>query len=601
MTSDPENTPAGTAPAPPPWHRRARVRTAALLVAIGLALVVPRAATLHGIEVAAIFEFADMADHLYFLDTLAKRKLEGQTSDPFFSMFPETLPERLAEQWTTGVYHVARLWALALGTGSLWTTLLTNTLFTLILLGAVIGLGASLGGIRVGLWGALLTALCPALVASTWYFSLDYPLLAMSIMGLYLLKLTRGFTSWGWVIAFAAWSALGTVIKPTYAMYVVGPAAWIMVMGMRQASARAARLMIAARVAVGLVLSLALVYAIYRPNWDHVYREIKVHVVDRTLPGASIDAFTLEWILANIKMAMINFPYPIMALALPGLALVHLRREGVDRGFWLSYLYSTYLFLTLLANKMERYIQPVYPVFCLLTAWAVIDRVPRRFQTPVLLTLVAAFGACLVVTHYNPTPWYFQQRDTIPRDSSFHPFRYEFHMPGHQRLAALRELKHDSHCELGPMLDQIKKWMATDKARRPLAVIYLRDPRRMTKVHPPVFFRRLIPGLTLTVRDRIFVVPNLHEMPVVPVHLRHAPNVLIIHGPEIRKKDIPAPLQVKARRMLSVTCQQERFPFGLTWARPRAGAHGPRPGAPGPRLESPGPPSRLPAPPTGGQ
>ncbi len=601
MSKDPENRQEGPAPAPPPWHRRARLRTAMMLAALGLALVVPRALTLHGIEVAAIFEFADMADHLYFLDTMVKRELPGQSSDPFFSMFPETLPDRLAEQWTTGVYHVARLFAGSLGTGSLWTTLLTNTLFTLILLGAVIGLGASFGSLRVGLWGALLTALCPALVASTWYFSLDYPLLAMGIMGLYFLRLTRGFTCWRWVIAFAVWSALGTVIKPTYAIYVVGPAAWIMVAGLRRVTDRNSRLLIVARVAVGLVLSLALVYAIYRPNWAQIYNETRVHFVDRTLPGASIDAFTMEWILANIKMAMINFPYPIMALVLPGLALIHLRREGVDRGFWLSYLYSTYLFLTLLANKMERYIQPVYPVFCLLAAWAVIDRVPRRFQTPALLALVAAFGACLVTTHYNPTPWYFQQKDTIPQDSSFHPFRYEFHMPGDSGLARLRQMQHDSHCQIGPMLAQVKTWMAAAKGKRPWAMIYLRDPRRMTKMHPPVFFRRLIPALTLTMGDRIFIVPNLHEMPVVPVHLRHAPNVLIIHGPEIRKKDIPSPLQIKARRTLDITCMgKERFPFGLTWARPRPGSLGPRPGSPGPRLETPGPP-RLPAQPHGGR
>ena len=579
MSKDPEN--AQESSPPRRWHQRRRLGVAVMVTLLGLALVVPRALTLHGIETAAIFEFADMADHLYFLDTLAKRKLEGQSSDPFFKMFPETLPERLAEQWTTGVYHVARLWALTYGTGSLWTTLLTNMLFTLILLGAVVGLGSSLGGIRVGLWGALLCALCPALVASTWYFSLDYPLLAMTTMGLYILWLSRGFTRWHWSILFAVWSALGTVIKPTYAVYLLGPAAWVLAVELRR---NPARLRVAARVLVSLAVSLGLVYTLYRPNWDQIIHETRVHFVDRTLPGASIDPFTLEWLLSNIKMAVINFPWPIMLLALPGLVLIHLGskkkqlRAGmapVDRGFWLSYLYSTYLFLTLLANKMERYIQPVYPVFCLLTVWWVIDRVPRRWQTPALVALVAAFGSCLVVTHYHPTPWFFQDRDTIAQESSFHPFRYEFHMPGHERLARLRELKLESECQIKPVLDQLSRWLEAGKDRRPLAMIYLRDHKRMTKMHPPVFFRRLIPAITLTVRDRIFIVPNLHEMPLVPLHLRHAPNVVIIHGPEIRKKDIPAPLQVKARRILPITCNREAFPIGLTWARPRPGAQGP--------------------------
>lgn len=557
---------------PGPWHRRKRVRVAVMITLLGLALVVPRALTLHGIETAAIFEFADMADHLYFLDTLAKRKLDGQASDPFFKIFPETLPERLAEQWTTGVYHVARVWALTYGTGSLWTTLLTNMLFTLVLLGAVVGLGSSLGGIRVGLWAALLCALCPALVASTWYFSLDYPLLAMTTMGLYILWLSRGFTRWHWSILFAVWSALGTVIKPTYAVYLLGPAAWVLALELRR---NLARLRIVGRVLVSLAVSFGLVYALYRPDWNQILNETRVHFVDRTLPGASIDPFTMEWLLSNIKMAVINFPWPIMLMAVPGLVLIHLKRRGADRGFWLSYLYSTYLFLTLLANKMERYIQPVYPVFCLLAVWWITDRLPRRWQTPALVALAVAFGSCLVVTHYNPTPWFFQDKDTIARESSFHPFRYEFHMPGHERLARLRELKVDSECQIKPVLDQLSRWLKADAGTRPLSMIYLRDFKRMTKMHPPVFFRRLIPAITLTVRDRIFIVPNLHEMNTVPMHLRHAPNVMIIHGPEIRKKDIPAPLQVKARRILPITCNRETFPIGLTWAKPRPGALGP--------------------------
>ena len=569
--------------------QRPRVRLAIMLALLGLALSVPRALTLHGIRVAAIFEFADMADHLYFLDTLAKRRLDKHAGDPFFQMFPETLPDRLAEQWTTGVYHVARLWALPLGTGSLWTTQLTNLLFTLILLGAVVGLGSTLGGIRVGLWGALLTALCPALVASTWYFSLDYPLIGMTTMGLYILWKSRGFTLWKWVILFALWSALGTVIKPTYAVYLLGPAAWVLALQLW----RGPRLLALLRVAAGLGLSLGLVYVLYRPNWDQVLNETRVHFVDRTLPGASIDPLTLEWFVSNIKMALVNFPAPLLALALPGLLLLHFPRSsgagrwsrlrallppragGTDHGFWISYLWSTYLFLTLLANKMERYIQPVYPVFCLLAVWWVVDRLPRRFQTPSLSALALAFAALLVTTHYQPIPWFPQDRDTIPQESSLHPFRYEFHMPGKQRLAALRELQLDSACQIKPVLDQISRWIQVDATPRPLALIYLRDPKRMTKMHPPVFFRRLIPALTLTVRDRIFVVPNLHEMDRVPMHLRHAPNVMIIHGPEIRRQDIPAPLQVKARRMLSVACMGEDFPFGLTWARPAPGSVGP--------------------------
>ena len=563
---------------------RGKWPTLVLALLIVLAVALPRLLVLSGIHVAAVFEFADMADHLYFLDNLAKRHSLPGVDDPFLTMFPETTPDRLAEQWTTGVHHVARLWALRLGTGSLWTTLLTNLLFTAVLVLAVVGLGRSLGSLRVGLWAALLTVLCPALVASTWYFSLDYPLVGMALMGLLLLWKTRGFSLWRWTLAFAVWSALGTVVKPTYAIYVLGPAAWALVHGLRQARPR---WLVPLRVVAGLAVSLLLVYAIYRPDWDQIYRETRVHFVDRTLPGASIDPFTWEWLLANIKMAAVNYPLPLLLLALPGLALLHTswKRQDptvkVDRWFWIAFLWSTYLFLTLLANKMERYIQPVYPVFCLLTAYWVVDRVGRRWQTALLSLLAAAFAATLVVSHYHPTPWFPQEQDTIAQSSSLHPFRYEFHMPGKQRLARLRRLGLDSECQLTPMVDQLKAWLATQQRRRPLGLIYLRDPARMRKVHPPVFFRRLIPAVTLALPKRIFVVPNLHELPHIPMYLRHAPTLVVIHGPEINAAQLNPPgveprLKVAARRMLDVTCLGERFAIGMTLAHAAAAGSGPR-------------------------
>ena len=579
-----------------------RVRLILLIAAIAAALIVPRMLTLRGVQTAAVMEFADMADHLYMLDIYAKRWAlsEAQQQDPYLLAFPDTRPDELAIQWPPGLYRLAALWSAPLGAGALWTTQLTNLLFTLILLGAVVGLGHAMAGLRVGLWAALLTVLNPGLVASTWYFSLDYPMLALVLLALLLLLRTNGFARWLPTLAFAVVSALGCYIKPNFAIYLLLPSVAAVAVGLRDAGAGRPRALVLLRTLAGAAVSLILVLLIYRPDWQRVAMEARIHFLERQLPGSASDPWTAEWLLTNIKFALVSYPWPLLILAAPGLLLLHDPRGRLARlsGRWLllSFLWGSYLLLTVLATKMERYAQPVYPVLCLLTAWWLSAIPPPRWRVPALASAAAAFALVLVVAHYYPIPWLPDTMAARPASSAYNPFRYEMHMPGAARLERLRLQRWDAACTLEPVMDQITALVrAHAPAGRPLGLLHLRgdlDPAG-PQPYPPMAFRRMIPALTQLFKDRYLLVGGLHAMDRVPMAMLHVPALLVMHGPDIKPELLhPAHLRLAGRVNLTYRCHAEQYPLWLSLTVPlQQVGDGPPPGAPGSpgAATSPGP------------
>ena len=561
--------------------RSPRVRLVLLIGAIAAALAVPRILTLRGVETAAVIEFADMADHLYMLDIYAKRLWlsEAQQQDPYLLAFPHTRPDDLAIQWPPGLYRLAALWSGSLGAGALWTTQLTNLLFTLILLGSVIGLGHAVASWRLGLWAALLTALNPGLVASSWYFSLDYPMLALVLLALLLLLRSQGFARWAPTLAFAVVSALGCYIKPNFAIYLLVPSVAAVVVGLRNGRGRGKALVLL-RCLVGAAVSLLLVLLIYRPDWQRVALEARNHLQLNNLPGATTVPWSTEWLLSNIKFALVSYPWPLLLLALPGLLLLHRPGRGLA-GRWalLSFLWGSYLLLTILATKMERYAQPVYPVLCLLTAWWLSSLPPPRWRTRALVSAAAAFALVLVITHYHPTPWLPRTMASRPPGSAFDPFRYEMIMPGSDRLDRLRLWRWDSECQLGPLLNQIKT-LAREKAPadRPLGALHLRgevDPAG-PRPYPSMGFRRMIPALTQVLKERYLLVGGLHAMDHIPMSMLHVPALLVLHSADVKPEErYPEHLRLVGRSAVEYTCRGEHFPMWISLTLPLQPVGGP--------------------------
>lgn len=549
--------------------QRPAVRYGAMLALLALALTVPRSLGLRDLEVTASLDYEDGPFHQAFLDADQKREaMPRLAADPYFGAHPEMLPEMLVPHWPPGLYKIAGVFAGVFGPASLWTTQLTNLLFALIMVVAVIGLGAALGGPRLGLWAGLLTLLCPPLLGATWYLSPDFPLAAMVTGGLFLLHRSRRFGDRWATLLLGLWSALGLYIKPTYALYLVGPALLVLVQALR---ARAGRKKALLNAGLGALVAVTLFVLLY-PGWDQVPSYIRRHFVDvnTQLPGTAIRPLTLEWLLAYAKLVFAAFPWPLLLLVLPGLVLLVVRgwRTGAAARLLLVFVGSSYLLLTLVSVKMERYAEPLYPVLCLLAAWWIVRLVPRRWQLTALLWSAVTFGGVLWVVHQRPTPWLPARWAALPRSgphkpNAFHPMRYELTPPGGRRLAALRRWRWDAECRIGPLLNQARRWIEEAPGRRPVGLsLYPGIPHRI--------FLGLLPALCQEIRDR-FVITHLYDYgawPLLP-GLARAPTLIVLQPPNAPITEKSPGIQVVARRRFDVHCRGGDVPLVLTWARPR--------------------------------
>ena len=522
-----------------------------LLGAILLALVLPRLLALGGVSYVDHLQFNDMPAHLANADKL--HGLTFNSDQRYFTSAP--LRGRLDNpvRWPAGVYHVALPFISAFGPLSVWTTQLTNMVFLLLLLAGVFRLGSHLHSARLGLWAALLTALCPPLVASTWYFSLDFPLVAMVAVGLWALWRTAGFSRWRRGLIFGALSCLGLFVKPAYALYLLAPSLWTLVTGLRRRGKPAWRVLGTLALATALtLLGTALLQGL---DLQSRLDDLTIHLLEWQAPQALQAELTqgapgtLSWFLAIPRFVVVNFPLPLLLLVLPGLIRLHLpgswppvsQTTAADPGplqsprslgaLLGSFVWGTYLVLTLLTNKLERYVQPLYPLVCLLGPWWVLTRVPRRWQTTALLWITAAFGATLWVVHLHPTPWAYGLLE-----QKAHTAAYEFRMPHQAALAKLRVNPYISECRPGPLLDALAD--LARGSRRPLGIALMGEPDATAIRLMHLTKEQVVLLASQRIKHRmVFHAPTTMREPLPPhlilLHASHQDARALIPGPRL--------------------------------------------------------------------
>ena len=466
----------------------APVRRGLLLGAIALAVVLPRVLALHHVPYVDHLQFNDMPAHLANADKLHGRIFQGDAR--YFSRAPILASLDNPLRWPAGVYYAALPWIGAFGPMSVWTTQLTNALFLLVLLGGVVGLGTRLHSLRLGLWAALLTALCPPLVASTWYFSLDFPLVAMIAVSLWALWRTAGFTRWRPALLFGALSCAGLFVKPTFALYLLTPSLWTLVAGLRQGARPAWRPL--GPLALATAVTVAGTGLLQGLDLQSRLQDLSIHLLEWQAPETLRAELSqgapgsLGWFLAIPRFVVVSFPLPLLLLALPGLVGLHLPRAWSTTpstagdalqtprslgALLASFVWGSYGVLTALTNKLERYAHPLYPVLCLLAPWWVLTRVPRRWQTTALVWMATAFGATLWLVHLCPTPWAYGLLA-----AKTHTAAYELRMPRASMLARLRKTVHNTECRPGPLLDALADLARIGGSKRPLGITLPGEP-----------------------------------------------------------------------------------------------------------------------------
>ncbi len=540
-----------------------------LFLALVVAVVLPRLVALWGVEVVESNDFNDMPVHL-----ANASKMHGMnclSSDhPFLQQNPEQIELVGTTKWPHGVYHVAQPWIHLFGPLSIWTTQATNLLFTLVLLAAVFVIGAAVGGTRVGMWGTLLVAICPPILASTWYFSLDYPLVAMVTAGLFLLWKTEGFSQRGRVLLFAAWSCLGLFVKWSYALYLLAPSLWNLAGGLR--NVRPWRQMVINLVisVAGTLGGIALLQGLDRA----ILGELAFHLLE---PGPANEIgekrTAVEELLAVPVFMLENLSVTLVLISLPGLALLHLRGSWAQDagaepcaemsspralgGILRAMVWGTVVIFTLMTNKLERYVHPLYPVLFLLIPWAVRLKVPRRWQTPAMLWITTAVCATSWLYFHNPNPWSWGVFSPGSRQDA-----YEFKMPHRQMLSRLRGFSEHRGAN-GPLIRAMVDLARLSPRTTPLGIGFIRNDTRA--VERSVHTLRMSPsGVVLLasqyIRDRLIYFHDLSLNTPLP------PMVIIFH---VEGEQIVTPHQLELVSRRRVMLDDHRRPVVLSLVRPR--------------------------------
>ncbi len=566
---------AGDEPAPAGGPRLPRKHLMLFLLLIAAAYVGPRVVAYWGISHTSILASHDPMYHLYNAEQLYKVNTlsERIDNDPLFKHHPGAFIPIHPRKWPPGVYQLSFPLVAIFGPASIWTTQIINLLFTALLVAGLIGIGARMGSIRVGLLGSLLAVLCPPLAASTWYYGLDYPFAAGVVMGVYLLLRTEGFSLIKASVGFAVWSVMAMQIKYNYPLYLFLPCAWTLVVGLYRGPRKRVLLSAVITIATGLGF-FALI------NWapmDLLLKELVFHAADANSPATWIAPWSREWALALVKFAAHNYPIHLLVLALPGLLLLHvpLRATGVrGRVTILVFLWGSWGVLTLMINKLERYQHTLYPVICLITAWWVLRLLPRWWGRVAAAAVVAAYACVLVYAHHhNPTPW--DTSDNFRQAN--HPMYFDLPMPGRKELSGLRERVWDSRCDLRPFVDAARAWSSKLDPKEPLGVIYYQRPHQPGG--PDFPWGALLLGIFQEHRDRFVLVAGLFPQHNLRGFQRDMRHNIIVHRPEEKPRLLGPEIRIKQRRRLTLQCKGKKK---RTFVLSRSVNPGPLPGHPAP-------------------
>ncbi|QUS60169.1 phospholipid carrier-dependent glycosyltransferase [Synechocystis sp. PCC 7338] len=258
--------------------------------------------------------------------------------------------------------------------------LLSNWLWSGILILSVYGLGKKLFSREIGLWAVAIMVLIPRLIHSRLIVLLDSPLLAFTLLSFTCLtywKEAKGLRAqWLWAIAAGVALGLGLLSKQSIIFYLffplVGLGLWTL--GSKQWQ-RFAQLL------VGLLASIPLWYPWYRTNWIYLFSTAQnSNAIPATLEGDppinTLAAWTYYWQDLPNALSWVWLIPPLVGVILsllnrfPASLQIPSWREAKPGLLWLGYYYGgTYLICSAIQNKDDRYILPYLPIVAIFLAF----------------------------------------------------------------------------------------------------------------------------------------------------------------------------------------------------------------------------------------
>jgi len=219
---------------------------------------------------------------------------------------------------------------------------------------ATYALGRILAGGTAGVAAAWIFGTAPFVIFSVLRFQLDLPLATLVATALLVLVLTDGFTRVGWSVLAGVVFGIGMLTKPPFAVYLLPPIVWILVIERHRRAVTNA--------ALAALVAVAVSVAWYGPRVVGMPRQIAfravTHAAEEGKPP-TLSAAGLAFYPMSLPMQL-GIVATILLLA--GIVVAVLRRQGVAL---VAFVVPLALFM-LLRNKDLRYTLPLLPAAAVL-------------------------------------------------------------------------------------------------------------------------------------------------------------------------------------------------------------------------------------------
>jgi dolichyl-phosphate-mannose-protein mannosyltransferase/DUF2993 family protein len=234
-------------------------------------------------------------------------------------------------------------------------------------MGAVYELGRRLAGDAVGLAAGLIFATAPFVVYSTLRLQLDLPLAAMVALALVVLFATDDFTRRAPSLVGGFVCGLGMLTKPTFALYVVPPAALLLMRGRRRALAGAT---------LALLVATAISLPWFGPRLLGLGAQLEARSFAQAAEAGQPEALSLVGLAFYPRWLGHEIGLGAAALAVVGLIAALVRR----RWFLVTAAGAPFVVLELIRNKNLRYALPLLGVIAVLAGLG-LRTLPGRLRT----------------------------------------------------------------------------------------------------------------------------------------------------------------------------------------------------------------------------
>ncbi|AIE74909.1 MULTISPECIES: phospholipid carrier-dependent glycosyltransferase [unclassified Synechocystis] len=258
--------------------------------------------------------------------------------------------------------------------------LISNWLWSGILIICVYALGKKLFSREIGLWAATIMVLTPRLIHSRLIVLLDSPLLAFTLLSFTCLtywKESKGRRAqWLWAIAAGVALGLGLLSKQSIIFYLFFP-----LLGLGLWSIWTKQWQRLAQLLVGLLASIPLWYPWYRTNWIYLFSTAQnSNAIPAGLEGDppinTLAAWTYYWQDLPNALSWVWLLPPLVGMILsllnrfPSQLQIPSWRSARPGLLWLGYYYGgTYLICSAIQNKDDRYILPYLPIVAIFLAF----------------------------------------------------------------------------------------------------------------------------------------------------------------------------------------------------------------------------------------